>query len=344
MALLWIEGFEDYGTSTSTDIVPLLQRRYPTVDMSGGSPTTVNLSTGRFGGFTCKRIPAIYGYLYTPALTTNDTLVVGMGVYTGYSGSNSVIALYDGTTQGVNISLNTQSLGVHVYRGGTSLGSGYGVEIRQNNWYWVEIKVKCHNTSGTVEVRVNGATVVSLSGVDTQEGTHAYHDVVRLGFRDVAFIDDVYICDGSGTANNDFLGNCRVVSLLPDGDAATLEWTPSTAGAHYGLVDESFPNDDTDYVEDATSGHVDLYDYGAVPTLGPIRGVQVNTECRNTDANSFSLITVAKSGTIVSEDSAQVIGTQSYTCRRRTLETDPNTGDSWTADGLNAAQFGVKVS
>jgi hypothetical protein len=96
-------------------------------------------------------------------------------------------------------------------------------------------------------------------------------------------------------------------------------------------------------VEDATSGHVDFYDYGAVPTLGPIHGVQVNTDCRESDANSFSLITVVKSGTTVSEDSAQAIGTQSYTCRRRVLEADPNTGDSWTADGLNEAQFGMKV-
>ena len=70
--------------------------------------------------------------------------------------------------------------------------------------------------------------------------------------------------------NNDFLGNVKVVPLFPSGDTATLQWTPSTAGTHYTLVNETKDNDDTSYVEDATSGQVDLWNYQAAPSLGTI--------------------------------------------------------------------------
>ena len=78
MSLLWIEGFEGYGTSTATVIDTLLTMRYANV-LSGGN----YLTPGRFGGFALK--PALATgtptpFLITPALTTNPTLVVGLAI------------------------------------------------------------------------------------------------------------------------------------------------------------------------------------------------------------------------------------------------------------------------
>jgi hypothetical protein len=187
--------------------------------------------------------------------------------------------------------------------------------------------------------------VLSASGVDTKEGSNNYHTTFQIGKSGSSTpqFDDLYCLDSSGSDNNDFLGNCKVVRIDPDGDD-TANWATSTpSGNHFENVDETILDDDTSYVEETTANVTDLYDYNSVPSLGTIYGLQVNTECRETDASTFSLITPIESGGSQYDDSPQVVGTSSYTTMRRITDLDPDTGNLWTESGINAAKFGVKV-
>ena len=62
-------------------------------------------------------------------------------------------------------------------------------------------------------------------------------NTVRVGMLETTLIgtldiDDLYICDGTGSApHNTFLGDCRVDTLLPTADGTAQQWTPST-GTH----------------------------------------------------------------------------------------------------------------
>ena len=78
-------------------------------------------------------------------------------------------------------------------------------------------------------------------------------------------------------------------------------------------------------------------------TVGAIVGVQINTDCRDTDLNTFNVKTQIKSGGTESAGAAQAIALTNYVTTTRISETDPNTGSAWSAAAINAVQFGVEV-
>jgi hypothetical protein len=343
MAILWVEGFEEYGTATGTDRTVQLRRRYL---LGVSSSPTYCLTGGRVSGY------GLYGtspgaYLLKNAfVTTADTLVVGTAIcpVATNTSDNTFLRLYDGVQLGVNFTANVNTGEINVYCNATLLGSTSGLNLAGGAWYYIEVKVKCHDSAGTVEVRVGGATKLNLTGQNTKAGSHYYHDGVRLDLAGYFYHDDVYVCDKTGSVNNDFLGNCRVVGLIPSADTATHDWTPSTGSSHYAMVNETLENDDANYLEDGTSGHADLWGYAAGPALGAIKGVKISTVCRETDVQTVGLITLVNSGATTSPDSSQPIGSTTYVARTRIVELDPATGNAWTGASLNAAQFGVKVA
>jgi hypothetical protein len=341
MALLWVDGFDGYGINTGNWNVSALRtfllRRYPVV---GSQPARQRISDGRFNTYGIQLHWDGGGYLRTPTLTTNATMIVGVAAQViSYGGPYILIQLYDGATLGVNLRYVNGELAV--YRGAVLLGTTNGLKFHPYQWRYIELKVIC-NDVGSYELRVGETLVLSDGSVDTKEGANNYHDVVVLnGHGGSQIFDDYYICDGSGADNNDFLGNVKVVEIAPNGDGS-IQWTRSGGSTNYENVDElPSSDDDTTYVEDTATSNTDLYDYGNVSGLVSIKGIQINTECEETDANTFSLITPVDLGGNQSDDSAQALSA-SYETKMRIVERDPD-GNSWTVNNINAAKFGVKV-
>lgn len=333
--LLGIEGFEGFGTSTG--VAPIgLSRKYLDVNL----PASMTLQNGRTGGIAL-RLANVNTYVHTYALTTNDTLIIGLGARFLSFSATKLISLYDGPTEGVNLRLKADGE-FEVYRAGILLGTTSGAAIGIGNWGHIELKVKVHDTTGTVEFRINGVAKISLTGQDTKVGTNAYHDHVR--FLGAWEIDDIYILDSTGTVNNDFLGNMKVLGILPTAEGDNIDFTPSTGTNNAAMVDENPTDDDTSFVEASGGGSKDLYQYGDVSGVGDlIAGVQINTDVKETDATTFDLVTVCKSGTTESDNVASPIGSTNYVTKTRIVELDPNTAAAWTAAGVNAAQFGIKI-
>ena len=341
---MWIEGFESIGVSIGRVPSPIgvLNRKYPT------ATTGIKVQAGRFGGYAAQLIYSTI--LQTPGLNpTGNILVVGFAWKTSQLATSAVLlpaALYDDATLGINLR-PTVTGELAIYLGSTLLKTTSGLGLTINNWYWIELKVLCAASVGTYEVRVGGLNVLSDTGVTTKAGTHNYHNSVMFYnyySGPVMDFDDIYILDGSGSVNNDFLGNMKVVAIVPNADVSgAKEFTPSSAVDHYTLVDENPITDDTDYVEDGTTGHRDLWEYGSVSSLGAIAGLQINTMVRETDATSFDLKMPVQSNGVDSDGTGQTVGSANYKTLRRIVETDPDTGVVWTMDGINAARFGVKV-
>jgi hypothetical protein len=343
MALLWLDGFEGYGETIDANPAPsgVLQGKY----CPASSTNTMLIRAGRHGGF------AIYygsstNELRTPHLTTHDTMIVGCGFYRSTLDACAIMSFIDTGTLGMWLRVKQETGELELLRGGATLiATTSGLNIGLSNWHWIEMKIKCHSSAGEYEVRVGGETVLSATGVNTKEGSNDYHDT--FGFRPVPseapMYDDLYVCDGSGSINNDFLGDCKIVRIDPDGDDTT-NWGTSTPSAnHYENISEVEGDEDTSYIEETASSTLDLFDYEAVAGLGTIYGVQICTQCRESDAASHSLITPIESGGNQYDDSAQVVGTPDYITAVRVAGTDPDTSSLWTMSGLNAAKFGVKV-
>lgn len=339
--LLWIDGFEGYYTTGTTTIDSLLSRRY-TSGVSGG---VIKSQDGRWGG-QCIRMTGDDNYVFTPILTTDATLIVGVAYKHTYATATKLIMLYDGATRGMSLGIDASGE-LLVYSDATPVAATSGLGLGLNTWYYLEFKVTCNGTTGSYSARLNGSVQLSATGVDTKLGTHDYHDKVKLGaysYTGYTYFDDFYICDGSGSLNTDLLGQCRVAVTNPDGENSTNWSTIYPAnGAHRTSIDDgTISDDDTTYVEDDTTGHLDLFDYASLSTLGTIYGVSVNTNCRVTDANSIDIKTVFESAgdTVTATDT---ISSSTYVTISNICETDPNTSNLWLEADLNAAHFGFEV-
>jgi hypothetical protein len=342
MALLWLEGFEGFGTSINNRPQPIdiMATKYPVINREFAD---LELRTGRLSGYAVACEGS--GFFQSPSLTTDDTVVLGFAFRNPFSNDYTAISLYSRAQRGMRVFVDGPAGELRVYRDSTLLGTTSGLGMVVGDWYYIEFKVTTHDSTGSFELHVDEVNVLSASGIDTQAGADAYHDRFRCAGNggDNPEWDDIYFLDSTGSSNNDFLGNVRVVAISPDGDD-TANWTTSTPSAnHYENVDENPCDEDTSYVEESTANLTDLYDYEAPISLGDIHGIQINTVCRETDATNFSLITPIESNGTQYDDSPQIVGTPDWLTVVRLEEEDPDTNVAWTEPGLNAAKFGVKI-
>jgi hypothetical protein len=142
--------------------------------------------------------------------------------------------------------------------------------------------------------------------------------------------DDVYVVDSGGAVHNGFLnpgGFLQVSTLVPTADGSNLAWTPSAAGSHFNKVNElsgTFPDGDTTYVTDTTSGDADSYQATDLRAGSVVYGLQTNLYARN--VGNFN-------GTSVAAPAA-------YAYLQQLYDLDP-TGAAWTLANVNADEFGV---
>ncbi len=215
-------------------------------------------------------------------------------------------------------------------------------------WYYIEFKVKIDNTTGTYEVRVNETSTnwgPPATSQDTQNGgTATWNTVTILGSANNPIYDDLTICDGSGSLNNDFLGITKVQMKLPStGNGGNTDFSLSTGTDHGALVDENPPNT-TDYNFSSTVGHRDTYNYPAFGCTGTVRGVQIVPYVLKTDAGARTAMTVVRQSSTNYDGGTAFTPPASFGYQPQIWETDPSTGPSaWTASGVDAAEFGVKV-
>ena len=344
--LLWIDGFDAYGTTVGSAPLPtgVVARKYPLL----GSEVYMDVRNGRYGGYSIQLVYDSTCYCSPGALTTDSTMVIGFAlkIPTNWPTDNlQFLRLYDGTTQGVNLRLRTSGE-LSVYNSTTFLGTTSGAAIGLGAWVYIELKVVCGD-SGSYEVCVDGVSRLSGSG-DTKAGTHNYHTTFYLvgnGGTDLTkqpYIDDLYCLDGSGTVNNDFLGDHFVQTLFPNAVGDVNAWTGSTGVDHYTLVDEN-PADSTSYVESETPTQEELWGYDVPTGLGVVAGVCVNTDCCMTGATGYTLQTQVKNSGTDSSDTGQAISSASYLIKTRLLESNPCATGVWDSTLIADTQFGVKV-
>jgi len=348
--LRWVEGFEGFGGIGTISANNDISRKYLTYRVEGLG----TLVQGRAGAGTFAWNTNTTGnpYIQTPALNTAaaiDTIIIGFAWKCDVlpiADTNILYFIEEYIDFGINVQI-TSGGEIVVERRGSELGRSTTAGLSTETWYYIEIKIFLDNSAGTVDVKVDENSVLSLTSKDTLQGALADVAAVRFyGTTDATYnftYDDIYICDDAGSVNNNFLGVCMVSGIFPNSAGDETDFTPS-AGSNYECVDEVVSDDDTSYVESSTSTDRDLYNYESMPgSLGDILGVQINTTVRETDVNIFTLKQPCKSSTTVSAGSAEPVGSTTYTHRERILEQDPHTSAAWIEAGVNAAQFGVEV-
>jgi hypothetical protein len=340
MALLFMDGFDHYATADITK------------KWTSSASMSIASTSGRRGG-GCASTNSLGSYLEKALSASSANIVVGfafkLNVFnTGYP---AFLTLKESSTSHISLGYNASSkLEIRRGNGGGTLLATSNASLSLSQFNYIEIKVTISDTVGTTEVRINGVTDsgLTLTGADTRNGgTSGVIDLVSLGqnstFGAAGAYDDLYVCDTSGSTNNNFLGDCRIDTLFPNADGNYSQFTPSTGTVHYSLVDESTPNT-TDYNYSSTSGDRDSYTFPDLTGLvsQTVYGIQINAAALKSDSGSRSLGTMSRlSGT--NKDGTGAALSTSLAYLSEIQETDPASA-AWTEANVNAAEFGVKVT
>ncbi|KKL63526.1 hypothetical protein LCGC14_2174220 [marine sediment metagenome] len=337
MALRWIEGFEGFGGLSGAPLIAEVAKKYDASSVSG-----VTLEDGRGSGNSLN-IGTTNAQFISKTFDDQTTWVIGFAFHTpsAFTGVGRVMVniLEDAAPQMV-LKLTNDDL--EVFRN-ASLLQTITLSLSTSTWYYIEFKVTIHDSAGAWEVRVNGSTVDSDSGIDTSDNGNPVGNTVKIhSIVDFPWYDDIYILDGTGSVNNNFLGEMKVEILLPNSDSISSDWLLSAGSDHYALVDDNPSDEDTTYVYSSTSDDVDYYNYEDIGSeLQTIYGVQINTQARVLAASMDMYLTVS-SNSSVSNGTAVTVSDTNYKTFARPIELDPDTSALWLSGGIDDALFGVK--
>lgn len=349
MALLWVDGFESYGSvNAAPSPTGVLRSKY---NVENESLMTIN--EGRFSGLKCLTLTASGQTIATPALTSNRTLICGVAFKLSATSEASYPLLsfrvpsLDGATIGFScmdiwVTGNTD---LRVNRGGTTLNTTSSLGLTSGTWYYLEFKVYCDNSSGTYDVELDGSSIMSGTGVDTQFAGLNYYTSVSLtgvaGTVDISY-DDMYICDGSTGDNNDIIGDCTVKDLRPNGDASG-NWTANSESSKYLEVDEETRDDDS-FIYTDTTGNQQIFEYTNAPGSLDVKGMMVSTETILDSNKGVGYKHVSQQGTgTVNESSLNCpAGLDNVMTHTEIYDKDPD-DSSWNTALMQGARFGVEM-
>lgn len=302
--------------------------------------------TGRAGiGLAARRSSTATAANIAVFPTALSTFYFGVAFRTNAANAQSFIRFLDGGNTVNHFRIAKDVAGTLTILGPANTvvaTSAVGI-IALNTWYYLEVKGVIHDTTGSVEVRLNESVVMSFSG-DTRNGAPTTAQIVQCvgtSGENLDF-DDLYVDDAG------YLGDKTVVTLLPNGNGSSSDWVGSDGNStdNYLLVDDPTTSDVTDYVGASVSGKLDLYTMTDLPAGYSVDAIQEVIYAQKSDAGTPpTVLPVAKgqSGTTRTDTALPGLSTtaQSYLAQIRT--TDPD-GNALTAARVNAMEVGVKIS
>lgn len=342
-----MDGCDHYDTDT------VVGTKY----VSKASFAVVATSGGRFGGGALKRgIASLAGGAFNAAFPAANALVVGCAYYFTALTANAIVwRLLSGGTSQLGVFVNTDG-SLEVRRGsnaGAAVTGGLSAAgiLSSGAWYHIECKVKLDDSipAGSCEVRVNGATVLTVAtgqdlnnaGGNVADGISVLPGYTGYGHNNDS-VDDIVVMDQSGSELNDWLGDVRIETIYPNGVGTHQDWSPSEGSNHAAVVDEAPPNT-TDYIYSDTPSEKDTSALGNLGvTLSDIYAVQVNSYAAKDGAGDISIRNLIRSDG-EDEAGAPAALSSSWLGARSIHTKDPATDAAWSQSAVNALEAGVEV-
>jgi len=345
MALLWFDGFENY--EHLADILAV-DGRYTYND------TLAFQAYGRNGG---RNLYISYqDYVRAAIPEEPSTIIWGFAVRDTNPAapvvSNDVArvlsAALDGPLGNVHLYFQVTASRTIVCKNSawSTIGTTSGHTLSYNVWHYVEIKATISDTVGQVTINVDGVERLSTSAdKDTKNGANAYVGAIQLGqiYNHNIRFDDFYVCDTSGSKNNDFLGDIRVDVLRPNAPGTYADFNPST-GANWENVDETYPTG-TEYNDGSNVGDQDSYNVASLPSPAgtTIHGVKSQITVKKTDATLRKCKILTRAGS--TDDLGPTITlTIGYETHAKIFEDNPDDSADWEDADVNAVEVGVEVT
>jgi hypothetical protein len=285
-------------------------------------------------------VPVTSGpYFFGARLYVNATIGAGQNLFAFLDGSGQPQVTFQTNINGT----------ITAKRGsgnGTTLGtSSTGTVLTQNVASYVEFGMTCSATVGTVDVFINGAHVLALTAQNTQgQGTTNVGAVQFLGASLNGYLQDLYVCDSTGSYNNTFRGEIRVLPSHAAGPGTTAinQYTANGAASVWQSVAAVTPADSTVYSSDGTAGDRMSVTVAGTSSTNAIAALVHISRIKKTDSGARTAAQTITSQGVDAISSTLSPGT-SYAYFLQVSETDPATGAPYTTTGVNQIQSGVKT-
>ncbi len=356
MALLYIDGFEDYDdASTLTDMISnqanngVYWNSYNALSLSTTSSQARTTQTA----VTSKSLQ-VSGAWISLTVPTVSTLIVGFGWRQSWVGTNSICGFantpghgwFNSPSNGIRFQCNSQGQ-VEVYNNNTGvLIASSTASMPPATWNYIEIKYVFGTTTGEIQVRVDNEVFINSTGINTTGTAASINALYLQGMNNglYTYYDDLYVCDASGTSNNNFLGPIYVCTMPPTADSS-VQMTPSTGTTNFNLVDEPTANT-TDYVTATVSNWTDLYAAANLPTTltaSSIPGVLIKTKSMKPTANSGVLQLGAKANGTTAWSQSKTINQTTYKTYFTVMEKQPDGTTDWNQAAVDGIEIGIKA-
>lgn len=342
MALLWMDGFDHYGTA-ATGRANMQAGAWAVVALDGGP--TAGGPGPRTGAYTLDLTTSATSNLFRRLFGSPKTRIgfgaaFYMNLIPGSDTTGVALRLLDssGAQQlTVNIGASGQVRACRGSEAGTLIGASAQDVVNALQYFHIECAVTAgQGTAGAVEVRINGATVLNLTGVDTCNTAATEYSSLQIRGPNL-YVDDLFCWDDTGGVNDDFLGDRRVYLLMPNADTADAEWTPSTGATQFGVIDEVPPNGETDFLQSIVAGDLTVVTLEDLPTAAvSVSAVQTFSMVLKTDAGPGNLTMGVRSGATDADGVDRPV-TTAFNYYSDVFDIDPNTGAPWTPGTVNAA-------
>jgi hypothetical protein len=369
MSILFTDGFDLEATG---DVV--LKWGATNSSVSAGGTSSFSIATGRFspgnalhlGQSISTNMSSTTEAIHT--FPSRSTIIFGVAMKPSQYASGTVtnnanpqLVIFQDSSSGnqITLTLDPSTQCLQVFRGsrtGTLLCTG-STTVPLNVWTYVEIKVVVSSTVGSITLRQAGSVTATFSG-NTQATGNANIAAMRLGPGGTSVgnpggssnstdYDDVVLMDANGTLNNDFLGEVRVIGLLPTatGVGGTTFTKVGTSPTNWQSVANATQDGDTTYVASPTTGQTETYKYASLPnSASQVLAVVATPVARKDDSGARVLGTHVRSNSTEADASTTSVLSTSYVTFEHVMETNPTTSAPWTVTDVNNAEYGPKIS
>jgi hypothetical protein len=210
--------------------------------------------------------------------------------------------------------------------------------------YRIELRAVISATVGELEIRVNSLPWCRLTGINTGASniTRVYFHTGYDGSGAEFDVSEIYVFDGTGAFNKDFLGIWKAQLLRPTSDSAAA-FTRLSGAANYEMVDDVVS--DADATRNSSTGNAQTDRFATTGTLsGTIVRVQavnvVNMARRDASSQNFRNKIRHSASDANGADVALVA--EDYRPVIQSFETNPSTSAQWTKAEVEASSFGYE--
>ncbi len=348
MTRLFTAGGEESSLSAMWDLVT----NYLDIDsmlFQFNESNIPSVSTHPRSGKGCYRLNDPTDVLAKDIVPSATEIYWGGAVYITAVSATPFLHFFTSNARAVSLNIrNTISGILEARRSNTSLGSSPAASFPLGQWNYIEVHYIPHNTTGVVQVKINGTQVINFSG-DTTDGDAACWGFKITGINNAStktapFIDDIVLNDTNGTTNNTWPGQPHLIALRPAGAGSSTQM--DRGGLDLGANWRNARNDSYDFafIQSTDTGEKDLYavETAVLPSGAIINNIITMARARVEAGSGFLQIVTDVNGTEVQGDSYPLgAGWKFY---QQALATNPADSSAWEEADLANLQIGVEHS